>query len=382
VEFIDLKRQYQAYRHEIDQAVSKVIQSGRFILGDEVNLLEQELAVFTGAGRAVGVGSGTDGLLLALMARGVGPGQDVITTPFTFIATAEVIALLGARPLFVDINPETFDIDAAELRKILEKRKGQGRLPAGVIPVSLYGLCADMDEINSLATEYGLFVLEDACQSLGAIYRGRASCNLSQLAATSFFPSKPLGCFGDGGMIFTSDGDMAERLKALRVHGETGRYQHDFIGTNARLDAIQAAVLRVKLRHFPDEIKARQKVAGCYSALLQPLKEHIFTPKIPDEYMSVFAQYTIRVREGIRDKAAEFLKSKQIPVAIHYPGPLHLQKAFTFLGYAPGDFPVAEKASREVLSLPMHAFLKETEQEQVVDALKEALRNIKKIQER
>ena len=379
MEFIDLRRQYRIYREEIDQAVSRVIQSGRFILGDEVSLLEQELAGFTGAGRAVGVGSGTDGLLLALMACGVGPGQEVITTPFTFIATAEVIALLGARPLFVDISPDTFNIDAAELRKILKRREGQDRLPAGVIPVSLYGLCADMDEINSLCAEYGLFVLEDACQSLGATYRGKASGNLSPLAATSFFPSKPLGCFGDGGMIFTSGEDTAEKLMALRVHGQTGRYQHEFIGTNARLDAIQAAVLRVKLRHFPDEIKARRKVAHNYSALLQPLQEHILAPEIPDGYASVFAQYTIRIRGGIRDSVAELLNSKHIPTAIHYPRPLHLQKAFACLGYAQGDFPGAEKASREVLSLPMHAFLKETEQEQVTGALKEALQNMKRI---
>ncbi len=379
MEFIDLKRQYQAYREEIDQAVSRVIQSGRFILGDEVSRLEQELADFTGAGHAVGVGSGTDGLLLALMACGVGPGQEVITSPFTFIATAEAVALLGARPLFIDINPETYNIDAAELGKVLEKRKGHGCLPAGVIPVSLYGLCADMDEINSLAAECGLFVLEDACQSLGATFRGRASGSLSPLAATSFFPSKPLGCFGDGGMIFTSEEDTAEKLKALRIHGQTGRYQHEFIGTNARLDALQAAVLRVKLRHFPDEIKARRKAAGNYSSLLRPLQEHILAPEIPDGYKSVFAQYTIRIKGEIRDKVAEFLGSKKIPTAIHYPRPLHLQKAFASLGYARGDFPEAEKAAQEVLSLPMHAFLQETEQEQVTGALKEALQDMKRI---
>ena len=378
MQFIDLKRQYQAYKQEIDQALSRVLQSARFILGEEVSLLEEELSAFTRAGHGVGVSSGTDGLLLALMARGVGPGKEVVTTPFTFIATAEVIALLGARPVFVDIDPCTFNMDVTRLGQLLESRKGKGEI-APVIPVSLYGLCADMDAINALAREFDLFVVEDACQSLGALYKGKPSCSLSSMAVTSFFPSKPLGCFGDGGMVFCDDQKLAQRLRALRVHGQTARYMHEYIGINGRLDAVQAAVLRVKLRHFPGEIEARQEVAARYSGLLAPLAEHVTVPEIPDGCRSVFAQYTVRIRGGIRDDVARFLASRNIPTAIHYPRPLHLQKAFSFLNHAQGDFPESEMAASEVLSLPMHAFLLEEEQEKVVDALKDALRKFKKL---
>ncbi len=378
MQFIDLKRQYQAYKQEIDQALSRVLQSARFILGEEVSLLEEELSAFTRTGHGVGVSSGTDGLLLALMARGIGPGKEVVTTPFTFIATAEVIALLGARPVFVDIDPGTFNMDVTRLGQLLESRKGKGEV-AAVIPVSLYGLCADMDAINALAREFGLFVVEDACQSLGALYKGKPSCSLSSMAVTSFFPSKPLGCFGDGGMVFCDDQKLAQRLRALRVHGQTARYMHEYIGINGRLDAVQAAVLRVKLRHFPGEIEARQEVAARYSGLLAPLAEHVMVPGIPDGCRSVFAQYTVRIRGGIRDDVARFLASRNIPTAIHYPRPLHLQKAFSFLNHAQGDFPESEMAASEVLSLPMHAFLLEEEQEKVVDALKDALRKFKKL---
>jgi len=379
VEFIDLKRQYAAYKEEIDQAVSRVIHSGRFVLGEEVGLLEEELAAFTGAQFAIGVSSGTDGLLLALMSMGVGPGMEVVTTPFTFIATAEAIALLGARPLFVDIDPLSFNIDATKLRELLEKRRQKGRLPAGVIPVSLYGLCADMDEINAISDEFGLFVVEDACQSLGATYKGRSSCSLSLLAATSFFPSKPLGCFGDGGMVFTSDADLRDKIVAMREHGQTKRYQHDVLGINGRLDALQAAVLRVKLKYFPQEIRSRREVAGFYAKLLASLSEHARPPRVPDGYTSVYAQYTIRIGGGIRDEVARFMNDGKIPTAIHYPKPLHLQRAFSYLGYGQGDFPEAEKACQEVLSLPMHAFLDRSEQEEVVDVLEKALKNFKKI---
>ena len=379
MEFIDLKRQYHAYREEVDQAVFRVIHSCRFILGEEVSLLEKELAHFTGAEYAVGVGSGTDALLMALMASGAGPGCEVITTPFTFIATAEVIALLGARPVFVDIDPHSFNMDVEKLGGLLEERSRRGRLPAGIIPVSLYGLCSDMDEINALASEFGLFVIEDACQSLGAAYKGSMSCSLTQMAAASFFPSKPLGCFGDGGMIFTAEAETAKRLFALREHGQIARYRHEFLGINGRLDALQASVLRVKLRHFPDEIRARRKAAACYSKLLEPFNEHVVVPAIPEGYESVFAQYTVRIRGGVRDEIARFLNDKKIPTAIHYPMPLHLQRAFSYLGYEQGDFPEAEKACHEVLSLPMHAFLEKSEQEEVVDALGKALKNLKKI---
>ncbi len=379
MDFIDLKRQYRAYRQEIDQAVSAVIQSGRFILGEEVSLLEQELAEFTGAGSAVAVSSGTDALIVALMAAEAGPGQEIITTPFTFIATAEAIALSGARPLFVDIDPKTFNMDVNRLAELLEARSRRGRMPSGIIPVSLFGLCADMDRINSLAQKHGLFVLEDACQSMGATYGKRLSCNLSSMAATSFFPSKPLGGYGDGGMAFFSDPDLAGRARCLRVHGETSRYRHEYIGLNARLDAIQAAVLRVKLRHFPNEIEARQRAADRYSSLLESFREHVAVPEVPEDYKSVFAQYTVRIKGGIRDRVAAFMNSMQVPTAVHYPVPIHLQKAFAFLGYRQGDFPEAERACQEVLSLPMHALIEESEQEQVIAAMRAALEHLKKI---
>ncbi|RUM92437.1 MAG: aminotransferase DegT [Thermodesulfatator sp.] len=351
------------------------MESCRFILGEEVSLLEQELSVFTGAKYAVGVGSGTDGLLISLLANGIGPGHVVITTPFTFIATAEVISLLGARPVFVDIDPETFNLDVSKLSETLEGLQRRGTPANCVIPVSLYGLCPEMDAINAVAQSHGLLVIEDACQSLGSLYKEQSSCNLCKVGVTSFFPSKPLGCFGDGGMIFTSEQSLAEKFKALRVHGQTARYEHEFIGINGRLDALQAAVLRVKLKYFSKEISSRQGAAAYYSKLLEPLREEIIPQYIPGHCESVFAQYTIRIKNGKRDKVAEFLKARGIPTAIHYPMPLHLQKAFARLGYSQGDLPVAEKASREVLSLPMHAFIKESEQDQVVSAIRDAIKN-------
>ncbi len=369
--FIDLKRQYQAYRKEIDQAVSRVMDSTRFILGQEVEALERELSSFTGAPFAVGVSSGTDGLLLSLMALGAGKDTVVVTTPFSFFATVEAIMLLGAEPAFCDIERESFNLDPHLLEDRINELEGLGKKVSGVIAVSLYGQCADMDAINRISKRRGLFVIEDACQSLGASYKGRMSGNLSLLSVTSFFPSKPLGCFGDGGMVFSQDEGLFERIKAMRVHGDTGRYDHRYLGLNARLDAIQAAVLRTKLRHFEKEIALRQEAADRYMDLLSPLerKGMIGLPHIKKGCRSVFAQFTIRILEKDRDQVARALSELGIPTAIHYPRPLPLLEPLKRYGFKKGEFPVAEEAARQVLSLPMHAFIEEREQEEVARTL-------------
>ena len=369
--FIDLKRQYQAYRKEIDQAVLGVMDSTRFILGQEVEALESELSSFTGAPFAVGVSSGTDGLLLSLMALGTEKDTVIVTTPFSFFATAEAIMLLGAEPAFCDIERESFNLDPHLLEDRINELEGLGKKVLGVIAVSLYGQCADMDAINRISKKRGLFVIEDACQSLGASYKGRMSGNLSLLSVTSFFPSKPLGCFGDGGMVFSQDEHLFEKIKAMRVHGDRGRYDHRYLGLNARLDAIQAAVLRAKLRHFEEEIALRQEAADRYMDLLSPLerKGMIGLPHIKKGCRSVFAQFTIRILEKDRDQVARALSELGIPTAIHYPRPLPLLEPLKRYGFRRGEFPVAEEAARQVLSLPMHAFIEEREQEEVARAL-------------
>ncbi len=372
--FIDLKRQYKAYKSEIDQAVAQVLESCQFVLGEPVQRLEEALAEFTGSRYAIGVGSGTDALILSLMALDVGPGDEVLTTPFTFIATAEAIALLGARPVFVDIDQATMNMDTEALKAVIAEREKAGARLRGIIPVGLYGQCADMDEINRIAGEHGLFVVEDACQSFGASYKNGMSCALSEIGVTSFFPAKPLGAYGDGGMAFTDDESLAKRIRCLRVHGERARYDHVEIGLNARLDALQAAILLAKVPHFPDEIRARQKAAETYRQLIEQNLPGVVPPVVRDDRTHVYAQYTVRVRDGVRDAVIRSMQKKGIPYAIHYPVPLHLQPAFGHLGYGPGDMPVAEQASREVLSLPMHPFITESEQAKVVQAMESGLR--------
>ncbi len=374
MKFIDLDRQYRAYRQEINSAIQAVLDSGQFILGDTVRALEDALARFTGSRFAVGTSSGTDGLLLCLMAQGIGPGDEIITTPFTFIATAEVITMLGATPQFVDIQPDTFNISPEAIeQKIKERKKAGGRI-RGIIPVSLYGQCADMDEINAIARENRLFVVEDACQSFGATYRKRYSCALSSMAVTSFFPSKPLGCYGDGGMIFTDDETLADTLKAMRVHGQNRRYRHDMKGINGRLDAIQAAVVLAKLKHFREELQARELAAKRYNNLISEQIPDVQIPHTKRDRTCVYAQYTVRIPDGRRDDVVKELEQRAIPCAVHYPLPLHMQKVFAQLQVPEGSLPVAEKAAREVLSLPMHAFITEQEQEAVVKALSDALK--------
>ncbi len=361
INFIDLQAQYEAYKSEIDKEIGEVCATAQFIGGPKLQALEATLSEYTGAKHAIGCSSGTDALLLALMALDIGPGDEVITTPFTFIATAEVIAFLGAKSVFVDIEESTYNIDAHKIEAAIT--------PAtkAIIPVSLYGQCADMDAINAIAAKHTITVIEDACQSFGAEYKGKKSCNLSTIGCTSFFPSKPLGCYGDGGAIFTSDDALAEKMRMLLNHGQNARYKHKYIGINGRLDAIQAAVLNVKLKYFEEEVKTRQKVGTRYDDGLFTCS--VTTPYVKADRTSVYAQYSIRVKD--RDNVAAALSSRGIPTAVHYPMPLHLQEAFASLGYQAGDFPVSEKVSNEIMSLPMSPFLTQADQDSIIAALKE-----------
>jgi UDP-2-acetamido-2-deoxy-ribo-hexuluronate aminotransferase len=375
MKFVDLGRQYQSYRETIDSSIHEVIQNTQFILGKPVEDLETALANYVKVNHAIGVGSGTEGLLLSLMAMNVQPEEEIITTPFTFIAAAEVIAFLKARPVFVDIDPKSFNIDPDKIHHTVVGRQKKGAKVRGIIPVSLYGQCADMDEINEIASEFGLFVIEDACQSFGARYKEQLSCSLSDIGVTSFFPSKPLGAYGDGGMVFTNDMEKANIIKCLRVHGQKARYQHETIGLNARLDSMQAAIVLAKFAYFDEEIKARQKAACYYTELINQKIPEIQTPEVMPKRTNVYAQYTIRIPRNLRDFVIDCLRKDNIPFAIHYPDPIHLQPAFKGLGFGPGSFPHAEKAAEEVLSLPMHAFITPEEQEIVVDGLKKAISN-------
>ena len=360
INFIDLKAQYLEYQKEIDSEVLEVMGSTQFIGGAKLNKLESDLATYTGAKHAIGCSSGTDALLLSLMALEIGPGDEVITTPFTFIATAEVIAFLGAKSVFVDIDEKTYNIDASKIEDVItDKTKA-------IIPVSLYGQCADMDAINDVAKKHSVTVIEDACQSFGATYKGKKSCNLSTIGCTSFFPSKPLGAYGDGGAIFTSDDELASKIRMLLNHGQNERYKHKYVGINGRLDAIQAAVLNVKLKHFDKEVQLRAEIGQRYSKMLQGAE--VTTPEVIDGNTSVYAQYSVRVED--RETMVAKLTAKEIPTAVHYPMPLHLQEAFQDLGYKKGDFPISEKVSSEIMSLPMSPYLKESEQDFIVEAIK------------
>ncbi len=368
MQFVDLKRQYQKIGPSIQRRINTVCSHGNFILGAEIKELERALAEYCGASYCVSCASGTDALLLPLMAYGVGPGDAIFVPPFTFIATAEVVSLLGATPVFVDIDPVTYNIDPKKLIEVMHKvRSGimptekmrAGLKPRGIISVDIFGLPADYDELKKIASDHGLFLVEDAAQSFGGIYKGRKTCSsLADVAATSFFPAKPLGCYGDGGAIFTNDGEMVKILESLRVHGQgSDKYNNDRIGINGRMDTIQAAVLLAKLEIFAEEIAKRQTAAAYYS---NQLKDHVVVPSIPEEYQSAWAQYSIQSdhRQAIMDR----LKKSEIPTAIYYPKPLHLQKAFSFLGYEKGQMPVSEHVAQRIFSLPMHPYLTEEEQ--------------------
>jgi UDP-2-acetamido-2-deoxy-ribo-hexuluronate aminotransferase len=358
MEFIDLKAQYTDLKSSIDARIHAVLDHGHYIMGPEVAQLEESLANYTGSEACIACSSGTDALLIGMMALGVGYGDEVITTPFSFVATAETIGLLGARPVFVDIDPRTFNLDHQLIQQAITPKT------KAIIPVSLYGQCAEMDAINHIAFEHGLPVIEDAAQSFGATYRGRSSCNLSTIGCTSFFPSKPLGCYGDGGASFTNDKSLATRMRQLRVHGQDRRYHHPHIGINGRLDTLQAAILLAKLERFGAELGARARIAARYSQLLAGI---VATPYVEPYNTSVFAQYTIQIED--RQAVQEVLKAGGIPTAVHYPVPLHIQPAFVAAGYGRGSLPCAEAAAERVLSLPMHPYLKETDQEKICEAI-------------
>lgn len=358
----DLTRQYASFREEIDAAVSRVIESGRFILGEEVEALEEEIAAFCGAERAVAVASGTDALHLALRAVGVGPGDEVLVPAFTFVATAEVVAYCGAAPVFVDIDPETFSIDPDAASAAVTSRT------KAVIPVHMFGHPAEMEELTALSKHHGLALVEDAAQAFGARYGGKVVGSFSDAGCFSFFPTKNLGAFGDGGMVVTDDGDLAERVRQLRVHGASKRYHHQMVGYNSRLDALQAAILRAKLPHLEAWNAARRAHAATYTAGLEKLPA-LVCPRELEGSQHVYHQYTIRTegRDGLRDSLAE----AGIGSAVYYPIPLPAQEAFGGEDYRIGGFPESERACQEVLSLPMFPELKEDEVAQVIEKIKE-----------
>lgn len=368
--FIDLVTQQKLIIEKINKNILKVLKHGKYINGPEVKEIENILSEYVGVNYAVGCASGTDALLMSLMAYEVGQGDAVFTTPFTFIATAEVIKLLQARPVFVDIDPETYNIDTEKLEFTIENILNKGEyIPRGIIPVNLFGQPADYDEINRLAQKYNLFVLEDAAQSFGAIYKGKKSCSLSDIAATSFFPAKPLGCYGDGGMIFTNDKKIYEKLASIRMHGKgDNKYDNVRLGINGRLDTIQAGILIAKFEIFEREISLRQKVSKKYS---EELKDVCKIPCINNNNVSSWAQYSIIHTE--REKIINYLKQNGVPTAIYYPKPLHLQKTFSQLGYSKGDFLVSEEVSSKIFSIPMHPYLTISDQNKIISAIRAAI---------
>ena len=384
MQFIDLALQQSKIKDKVLANVNAVLSHGQYINGPEVQKIEKALAAFVGSKFAVGCASGTDALLLALMAFGVSPGDAIFTTPFTFIATAEVISLLGATPIFVDVDPRTFNIDPEQLNIAIEAVKTRNHelyplpssnlvqkiIPKGVVAVDLFGLPANYDKINKIAEDHHLFVIEDGAQSLGAESNGNRACSLAEVGCTSFFPAKPLGCYGDGGMCFTSNEKLAETISSLRVHGKgTNKYDNVRIGINGRLDTLQAAILLAKLEVFPEEIELRQEVANRYSELL-PNNGVLAIPPNPEGVKSAWAQYSVLFEsEVLRNSCQGKLKEANVPTAIYYPKPLHLQTAFASLGYKEGDFPASETVSKLILSLPMHPYLTVEDQQRVVAAI-------------
>ncbi len=364
MKFIDLHQQYLQQQQGIDKAINSVLHESNFIMGRQVKELEDILKAYVGMPYAVACASGTEALELCLMALGIKAGDEVITTPFTFMSTVEVIIHLGAVPVFVDISPDTFNINAQLIRdKITKKTKG-------IIAVDIFGQPADFDSINQIASDCGLFVIEDAAQSFGAIYKGRKACSLAPLSCTSFFPAKPLGCYGDGGMVFVQDELMAKKLSSLRVHGVgSHKYEHVHIGLNSRLDTLQAAILLEKFNYYPQEILDRQFIALKYS---QALGKIVKVPFIAESNSSVYAQYNILCDK--RDQLQEYLQTQDIPTAVYYPIPLHLQPVLKSFNYKLGDFPVSEYVSKHICALPFHAYLKDDQQQLVIEAIQNFLR--------
>ncbi len=362
MQFVDLQKQYQCYQKDIDARIQRILKESQYILGPEIVELENCLMQYTGTKHALSVSSGTDALLMILMALGIGPGDEIITSPFTFIATAEVIQLLGAKTVFVDIDPVSYNIDPQKIEACLSPKT------KAIVPVSLFGQCADFSAINALARKHSIPVIEDACQSFGATQNGKKSCALSEFSCTSFFPSKPFGCYGDGGMIFTENSTLAEKMKHIRIHGQDRRYHHACLGINGRLDTIQAAILLAKFPHFENEVRLRQEAGIYYSKNLSAIPG-IILPQTMQGNTHMYAQFSIQVKN--RDALAAKLNSEGIPTAIHYPIPLHLQPVFTHLHQKEGSFPIAEAVAKNILSLPMHAFITREEQDQVITSIRQ-----------
>jgi len=351
IDFAKLQYQYQLYKTEIDEAMQAVLDKSNYIMGEEVTQLESALETFTGAKHAITCGSGTDALLLAMMALDIKPGDEIITTPFTFIATAETISFLGAIPVFVDIDEKTYNIDPLKIEeKITDKTKA-------IMPVSLYGQPVDMDAIQDIADKHKLKVIIDGAQSFGSTYKGKTDSNLGDISTTSFFPAKPLGCFGDGGAVFTNDDALAVKMRSLRVHGQSKRYHHQYIGMGGRMDTLQCAIVNVKLKYYAKDLALRQEVASKYTAALE--NKELIVPFVNSHTTSAFAQYSVRVQN--RDEVQAKLKEQGIPTAVHYPMPLHLQECFAYLGQGKGDFPICEQVSDEIMSLPMNPYLSDEE---------------------
>jgi dTDP-4-amino-4,6-dideoxygalactose transaminase len=372
IEFIDLGAQRRRIGRRMDEAILRVVDHGKYIMGPEIGELEKELAAFCGAKHVLSCANGTDALGLALMAKGLKPGKAVLVPSFTFAATAEVVAWFDAIPVFVDVCEDTFNMDPASLEAGIATAKRQGLEPVGIIPVDLFGLSAEYDEILAIASKHHLWVVTDAAQSFGAAYKGRRVGTIGDITTTSFFPAKPLGCYGDGGAVLTDDDDAAAVLRSLRVHGQgNDKYDNVRIGMNARLDTIQAAVLREKLAIFADEIAARESAAARYSALLEEL---VTVPRVPSGLTSVWAQYTVRLSPSAdRDRVAAKLKEQGVPTAVYYAKPLHQQTAYRYYPVAGNGLPVSDRLAGDVLSLPMHPYLETAIQDRIADALRAAM---------
>ncbi len=371
IPFIDIPAQRRRLGRAVDDAVARVLAHCQFVNGPEVHAFERDLAAFCGARHAIGCASGTDALLLVLMAWEIKPGEAVICPSFTYHATAEMVALLGATPIIADVSPETFNLDPASCERGVAAAKRLGLKPRAIIPVDLFGLPADHEAITAIARKHDLKILDDAAQGFGATYRGKKLGTFGTATATSFFPAKPLGCYGDGGAVFTDDDALAARVKSIRLHGEgVDRSEAARIGITGRLDTIQAAILIEKLKIFPDEIAARNRVAECYT---QALADVAVVPRVGNESTSVWAQYTIKLKAGQRDKLAADLKAQGIPTAIYYTKPLHKQPAYRDFPVADGGVPVSEQLSGEVISLPMHAYLEQPDQDRIIGAVRKAL---------
>jgi UDP-2-acetamido-2-deoxy-ribo-hexuluronate aminotransferase len=374
IPFIDISAQYEVLQDKIEAAVLRVLRSGQYIMGPEVDSFEDSLASTVGVKHAISCASGTDALVIALMAKGVGPGDVIFTTPFTFVATAEAIALVGATPVFVDVDAATFNMDVGALKSAIERltQDGGGGLTArGVVAVDLFGLPADYSAINRIAAEHELFVIEDAAQSVGASSGNRSAGALADIGCTSFFPAKPLGGCGDGGALFTDDDDLAKLFRSIRVHGQgDDKYENVRLGLTGRLDAIQAAILSVKLDILSEEIEKRNRIADRYCQHIGTHRIPLELPSIPEGRISAWAQYSVlaedfNARQSFRDRLA----AAGIPTAVYYPKPLHLQKAFEYLGHSTGDYPISENLSERIFSLPMHPYLSDQQIDVIVEAM-------------